>query len=194
MQRPDQAKRDEILQAAAKLFASRPFHEVKLDDVATDAKVGKGTLYTYFTSKEALFIAIVDEAFARLVAELTSSLEQRATSAWDGLRVIVTELVRFGRTYPDKFRLMRSGVDVCSAQNVEARLQLLRVISGVLHEGVRRGELRDPHPELSAGYVLSSVRGALLYGPTTHPEDTVVEHILQILGHGMLPDRGESRP
>lgn len=194
MQKPDIAKRDEILQAAAKLFASRPFHEVKLDDVATDAKVGKGTLYTYFQSKEALFCAIVDEAFARLVAELRTSLEDGRVSAWDGLRIIVAKLVRFGKTFPDKFRLMRSGVDLSSARNLEARQQLLAVIASVLEEGVKRGELSDPHPELSAGYVLSSVRGALLYGPCGYPEEVVVEHILHVLGRGLLPGRAEGSP
>jgi len=58
MQRPDEKKRQLIANTAAKLFATRPFHKVKLDDVASAAGVGKGTLYIYFKSKEEpLFLA-----------------------------------------------------------------------------------------------------------------------------------------
>jgi TetR/AcrR family fatty acid metabolism transcriptional regulator len=185
MQKPDDAKRSSILQAAARLFASRQFHEVKLDDVALEAKVGKGTLYIYFRSKEALFSAIVDEAFARVVADIRASLEGRSLSRWEGVGVVVRELVRFGLAFPDKFRLMRAGVDVSGPCSLEARQQLIELIVSVLREGVERGEFTDTHPELSAGYVLSCVRGALLYGPPGLSEETLVNHILHVLGHGL---------
>jgi AcrR family transcriptional regulator len=189
MQKPDDTKRADILQAAAKLFAGRPFHEVKLDDVAADAKVGKGTLYIYFASKEALFSAIVDEAFARVVGEIRVCLENTGGTAWERLGIVVRELVRFGLAFPDKFRLLRAGVDMSGPCNIEARQELVALITSVLRQGVERGELVDPHPELSAGYVLSCVRGAMLYGPSGYSEHTVVSHILQILGRGLLPDR-----
>lgn len=44
MQRPDDAKRRQILDTAARLFAAKPFQEVKLDDIAAAAKLGKGTI------------------------------------------------------------------------------------------------------------------------------------------------------
>lgn len=43
---------DRILDVAADLFANKPFHEVKLEDIAARARVGKGTLYLYWSSKE----------------------------------------------------------------------------------------------------------------------------------------------
>jgi AcrR family transcriptional regulator len=51
MQRLKEAKREAILETAAKLFAQRPFHEVRLEDVASAAHIGKGTVYIYFKSK-----------------------------------------------------------------------------------------------------------------------------------------------
>ena len=38
----EQDKRQRIMQAAEKLFSSRRFHEITTDDVAREAKVGKG--------------------------------------------------------------------------------------------------------------------------------------------------------
>ena len=51
MQRPHEEKRRLVLAAAAKRFASHPSHKVRLDDIAAEARVGKGTLYTYFETK-----------------------------------------------------------------------------------------------------------------------------------------------
>ncbi|MBK7404736.1 MAG: TetR/AcrR family transcriptional regulator [Phycisphaerales bacterium] len=86
-QRPDEAKRQEILAVAAKLFARRPFHEVKLDEVASEAGVGKGTVYCYFPSKEDLHFSIVESGFRSLVDQIGEALEESHDSAWEQLRV-----------------------------------------------------------------------------------------------------------
>ena len=50
-----QDKKQRIMQAAEKLFRTRQFHEITLDEVARVADVGKGTIYLYFSDKEDLF-------------------------------------------------------------------------------------------------------------------------------------------
>lgn len=187
MQRPSESRRSEIIEAGARLFAARRFHEVRLDDVATEARVGKGTLYTYFASKEALFGTVVEEAFLRAVAEIRGRLDRPSGTAWERLGIVVNELVCFGTAFPDKFRLMRSGIDVRGPCTVEARRQLIALVADMLRDGIERAELIDLDPEISAACVLSCVRGALLYGPDGGDERAVVSHILRLLGHGMLP-------
>jgi len=58
MAAPDASKRDAILDAALALFAERGFHGTAVPLVAEKAKVGAGTLYRYFASKEALANAL----------------------------------------------------------------------------------------------------------------------------------------
>src|SRR4051812_3903388 len=95
MQRPDEAKRRAIIDAAAELFASRPFHEVRLDDVAEAASVGKGTLYIYFKNKDDLYGSLILEGFTKLVERLREQIESAPESqtAWQSLTTIVRELV-----------------------------------------------------------------------------------------------------
>src|SRR5687768_14658575 len=117
MQRPDEKKRRQIVAAAVKLFAARPFHEVRLEDVVTAARVGKGTVYIDFDSKEELYASLVREAFVALVDRLAPQLAapvngRGATaaslpSAWNNLRTAVRELVDFTAANPHFFRLMR---------------------------------------------------------------------------------------
>ena len=70
MRRRDEQKRRTITATAARLFATQPFHKVRLDAVASAARVGKGTLYVYFRSKEDLYYSIIFEGFAALVDRL----------------------------------------------------------------------------------------------------------------------------
>jgi len=51
----------EILAAALKIFAVKGFAATKLDDIAKEAGVSKGTLYLYFESKEFLFKSLINE-------------------------------------------------------------------------------------------------------------------------------------
>lgn len=50
----------QILQAAARQFARKPYSLVSLDDILADAAVTKGALYFHFRSKHALASSIVD--------------------------------------------------------------------------------------------------------------------------------------
>src|SRR4029077_3887695 len=65
-------KREAILEAALELFAERGFHGTAVPLVAERAQVGAGTLYRYFTSKEALVNALFQQWKAALFQALTA--------------------------------------------------------------------------------------------------------------------------
>src|SRR4051812_27425030 len=88
MQVPNEKKRRQITDAAARMFATRPFHKVKLSDIAAAAGVGKGTLYVYFASKEDLYFGLIYEAFAGMVDRLKERISAGAERAVDDLAAI----------------------------------------------------------------------------------------------------------
>ncbi len=90
----DDNKRKHVTAVAAKLFASEPFHKVRLDDVAAAAGVGKGTLYVYFNSKEDLYFSIIADGFAEMVDRLKGPLSDSGMSALARIRTVVSELAR----------------------------------------------------------------------------------------------------
>ena len=81
----------EILTAALKLFSEKGFALTKLNDVAKEAGVSKGTLYLYFDGKEALFKAVINvfvlpqiekaeeqaEQYSGSISELMFELQER---------------------------------------------------------------------------------------------------------------------
>lgn len=186
MQRPDPDKRRQILAVAAQLFATRPFHEVKLDAVARRARIGKGTVYVYFRSKEQLYEALLDEGFGTMVGELRAELANVAGVALDGLRAVVRAMLAQARRFPHLFELMRAGQQLpCAGQLARHREALMQLVEQVVRRGVRAGELRDRCPELTAAYVPSLVRAAVLYGPSPRDDAAVADHILDLLAHGL---------
>jgi len=70
-----QRRREEILDAAARLFAERGFSETDTDELAARLRVGKGTLYRYFPSKRELFLAAADRVMRRLRAHIDGQLQ-----------------------------------------------------------------------------------------------------------------------
>ena len=62
--------RELVIRTARKMFAKKGVTETTMDDIAKEAKIGKGTIYHYFDSKEELYCVILDIDFAEAKAEL----------------------------------------------------------------------------------------------------------------------------
>jgi AcrR family transcriptional regulator len=73
--------RERILKAARAVFADQGV-EAQIDDVARRAKVGVGTVYRHFPTKELLLDAIVREHFDAIASLATEALEE--ADGWEG--------------------------------------------------------------------------------------------------------------
>src|ERR687883_426065 len=59
-QAQEQQRRDQILAAAMSCFARQGYHNTSMDDVVRESGLSVGAIYTYFSSKEDLFLALAD--------------------------------------------------------------------------------------------------------------------------------------
>jgi AcrR family transcriptional regulator len=78
--------KDLILDAADRLLARRGYRKMTIEDLARDVGIGKGTIYLFFPSKEAIVLSYVDRIFNRLLENLRKIA---ALSNYDGTRQIV---------------------------------------------------------------------------------------------------------
>ena len=78
---PVQETRLRILEAAVNVFATKGYHDTKVDDIVSESKTSKGSFYFYFPSKQDIFLALVD-MFAEL---LESRLRDRIDSEASGM-------------------------------------------------------------------------------------------------------------
>lgn len=106
---PDEAlaerRRAEILEAAARIFAERGFSQTDLQVVADRLGVGKGTLYRYFPTKRALFLATADHAMDRLGMQVDAALA-RAVKPLERLSFPICAYLAFFDAHPECIELL----------------------------------------------------------------------------------------
>jgi AcrR family transcriptional regulator len=78
------ARREQLLELGAELFAARSYGEVPVDEIAERAGVSRGLLYHYFPSKRAFHLAVVDRALAEVRRLLTPDPELAPMAALEG--------------------------------------------------------------------------------------------------------------
>lgn len=71
-------RRDQVLDAAARVFSRDDFEAVTMARVAEEAGVAKGTPYRYFATKEALFLELLTREIGDWFAELVPMVESTA--------------------------------------------------------------------------------------------------------------------
>lgn len=76
MRLPAPARREQILDVSVQVFARRGFHSTSMNEVADAAGVTKPVLYQHFESKQDLYLALLDEAGARLRSAITSAVAE----------------------------------------------------------------------------------------------------------------------
>ncbi len=88
-ERRKDARPQEILSAALDLFVERGFAATRLDDVAKQAGLSKGTLYLYFASKEELFKAVVRENIVPTLDAAEATVAHFEGSSADLFRLLI---------------------------------------------------------------------------------------------------------
>jgi AcrR family transcriptional regulator len=77
----EQEVRDRIVNAAVRVFSDKGFHSATIADVCRESGLSVGAIYTYFSSKEALFQQSCDLIAARGLDELAERLVHATTTA-----------------------------------------------------------------------------------------------------------------
>lgn len=195
MQVLDEQKRLKILAVAAQLFATQPFHKVILSDVAEAAAVGKGTLYTYFKSKEDLYFSVLYTGFSALVDRIRDRIDGNAHSPEENMEVAVREIVGFAYQNPHHFEVMRT-VSGCHAMDHakwdNRRQELKRLIESVIRKGIALGVFEDPHPELTARFIPGCVRSLMIDSIDAVNAEILTAHILRFVRAALQPRRAAS--
>jgi TetR/AcrR family fatty acid metabolism transcriptional regulator len=164
------SRRRDITAAALRVFARKGYRRAVVADVAAEAGVSKGTIYTYFSRKEhllgAVFDRLVEEAAVRrrqiadsdrrpldkirallhVVADVYDGDESRAAALLDLWTAALRDPQRFG-------------IDFTSAHDETRRL-----LRDLLEEAERQGDIGADRPETTPALLLAASEGVFLHG------------------------------
>ena len=168
--KPAEERRQEILDAALRLFREHGFEEVTVQDVADEAGVATGTVYLYFPSKERLLYAIhvtfhqgLEARFAEEAVRLGERLQ--AGEELDHRSVIDTifdALMAYNVEHRADWEVMcryfpRLG-NFDEAKEIER--SHTRFLADVFRRGMEAGFVHTEDPELTA-YLLGAINIAV---------------------------------
>jgi AcrR family transcriptional regulator len=134
---PRERREQQILDVAGAIFARAGYHSASMDEIADGVGVSKPMLYTYFGSKEGLYLAYIRRAGGQLLDRLVSArAPQDSASAL--LRARITEFLSFVEEHGDGWKVLFGEVGSTRpfAENVAAlREQIADAVRRMIEAG-----------------------------------------------------------
>lgn len=180
-----EAKERAILDAAAKVFAMKPFHGVLIDEIASDAGIGKGTIYRYFETKDDLYFATTLHILDQLAEALSEALvlEKSATKR---LERIAQECLRFYWERRFLFPYLESdGMPGRREELLKRRESILRYAQEAILAGIEQRELRGIDARIGAELFLGLVRSANLFRRADDSREDLVAQVMSVFLEGV---------
>jgi len=191
----------EIVAAAAAVFARDGFAAADVQAVADRAGVGKGTVYRYFPTKSALFLAAVDQGLDELAARIDAVLLDEARDPLDRfagavraylgffadrpdmVELFVQERAAFRDRHPPRYFALQAD-DTCQAAD--------DFLVGLIRRGVLRPlqleQVRDVLSDLLYGTVMANAFSGRPAAAARQADD-----ILDLVFHGILSESERHR-
>lgn len=167
-----EVRREEILDAASRVFGERGYHATTVADLIRAAGVSRGTFYLYFQSREAVLHELLD----RLIVRLTAAVSPVRPDQGQAMRDLYANVERLVRELYDNRHLTRLlfreavGLDA----QVDARLNRLDthmydMIFGALRKGMEWNLIRRvENTEVVAAALVGNIREVLYQSLVTH--------------------------
>ena len=161
-EREKEQRRNDIIDAAEKIFFAKGINAATMDEVAEEAELSKGTLYLYFNSKEELYLAINARGLLILQKVFTEAIK-KAAKGIDKLRQIWEAYFKYYEDYPDYFdamvyydlneiKLDKEGT--CAGECRDQGLQVLDTVATAIGTGIKDGSFRKELNPMNAAMVL----------------------------------------
>jgi len=170
-EREKELRRNEIIDAAERVFFKKGIENSTMDDVAQEAELSKGTLYLYFKSKEDLQFSISVRG-SDILAEMLDKCVSPEKPGNENLLEMAASFIEFSKKHKNYFQLFL----YFQTSNLEElkidRLQLEKYmreqsplvrVNECVGKGITDGSLRDDIPlEVFAATLWSQMMGVLV--------------------------------
>jgi AcrR family transcriptional regulator len=193
---PKEAVKDSILDATDRLLARYGYRKMTVEDIASEAGIGKGTVYLHFSSKEEVVLSHIDRIVDRLKDRLREIAKSNTTAAERLREMMLTRVLfrfdsiqHYTQSLNDLLAALRPGLLARRALYFEAEAQ---IFGDVLIAGRQSGEFSFHDERATAHALLQATNGLLPYSLSTAElgEREEVEQrasdVANLMLHGLL--------
>jgi len=183
----------QIITAAEDVFTKKGFAEARMDDIAEETGLSKGTLYNYFKSKDDLIIAILDRIFQR---------ELRVFDETDFSNMNATETINlFVDTIAKDIKLMLRLMPIAYEflalafrnKTVQKALKVyvnryMNILVPIIENGITSGEFKEVDPKevaIAMGAVLEGTILIWVYDKSLVEPETHIRSGMKLLLEGV---------
>lgn len=156
-------RRQDILEAAIRVFAERGYYTANVSDVAHAAGVAQGTIYLYFKSKEELLRAIFNEKMGELIDFIDEQI-CAVKGAEARLARLIEVQIEHIEIYPELTELilveLRQSGKFLHEDTIRQIQRYLGIIEDLLREGIEEGIYSEQLPiSIAATMLYSGMEG-----------------------------------
>jgi AcrR family transcriptional regulator len=168
-ERRPEARPQELLEAALRVFATRGYRNTRLEEVAAEAGVTKGALYHYFENKEELLLRAIQHYQARAFGRMEEAMRGEQGPASARLRRMVESAFSGNDDARRDVLLLLNGLahaapDVYREWLATGPMQAWRLITAIIEDGKKSGEFRaDADSEVAARLLVSGLVTQLVW-------------------------------
>lgn len=154
--------KQEILNTALRLFSEQGFHNVSMQQIAEASEFSVGTLYNFFSSKEALFEELINSCGEKIVAALVAVMDapgtevERLTNFIRYACTLLEEHAQFIKLYVSELGSRSVKLSKKDAKG-EFDAVLLNGLEQILEDGIRKGLFRHVDPAIAAKAINSII-------------------------------------
>ena len=161
-------KKNQIIEAAAQIFAKKGFSGTVMAEIAHCAGIGKGTIYEYFKSKEELFFAVFEWYMKESGVAATVSISALSGSASSRLMALSESLMASWLEMMDVYSLVMEfwAASASSSSQMRERFkeafrrayqEFRGIVASLIRDGIERGEFQsDVNPESIAAALVGA--------------------------------------
>ena len=186
-------KREAILRAGIRVFASKGFFNSKVADIAGEAGIADGTVYLYFKSKDDILHSIFDRAMADFITEGKKELEGIDSPDLRLRRIAELHLERLGadRDMAVVFQVeLRGSTKFMQEFSAAGFHEYLEIIRMTIEDGQKKGMFRsDLKPVVAAKIFYGSLDEMVtnwILSKRSYPLAPMADEVLKVFFGGML--------
>jgi len=161
-----------ILEAAAKSFSLYGYKATTMDQVAKLANVGKGTIYTFFKTKEELFDDIINSLITDIRFEVEGVLDDSA-SILANVNNVLARIHVFRESHQLTIKLIQEERDMGTQTVVEAMQRveqsIIQYMKAIIQKAIDKGEIKACDPEVTAFVMLKMYFSLVIDWQRNHP-------------------------